>query len=102
MVSSVAACCVRPTAHAVLCIVNGMTQYFFVFVPGDRDLSPLTLTFELGRDSCTTHLTAKFHRPTFSHSEVIVRTNKHTDKLTNKQTDAAENIHLASLCYVGG
>jgi len=37
------------------------------------------------------HLTAKFHRPTFNlnRSEVIVR--------TNKQTDTAENIHLASL-----
>ena len=32
----------------------------------------------------TMHLTTKFHRPTFNRSEVIV--------LTNKQTDAAENI----------
>ena len=37
------------------------------------------------------YLTAKFDRPTFSHSEVIVR--------PNKQTDAAENIHLPSLRY---
>jgi len=25
-----------------------------------------------------------------------------TNKQTNWQTDAAENIHLAPLCYVGG
>ena len=48
--------------------------------------------FELGRDFCTVHLSAKFHHPTFNRSEVIV--------LTNKQTDAAENIHLAPLRYV--
>jgi len=35
--------------------------------------------------------TAKFHHPMFNRSEVIM--------LTNKQTDAAENIHLASLFY---
>ena len=35
------------------------------------------------------HLTAKFHHPTFNRSEVIL--------LTNKQTDSAENIHLAPL-----
>jgi len=39
------------------------------------------------------HLTAKFYRPTFSRSVVIVLTNKQTDK----QTDAAEDIHLAPL-----
>ena len=43
---------------------------------------------------CTMHLAAKFHRLMFNRSEVIV--------LTNKQVDAAENIHLASLCYAGG
>jgi len=47
---------------------------------------PLTLTFKFGRYFCTMHLTAKFHRPTFNRSEVIVLTNKQTDKLTNKQT----------------
>jgi len=43
------------------------------------------------------HLTTKFHNPTFNRLEVIVQTNK----LTNKQTDITENIHLASLCYAG-
>jgi len=81
----------------------GMTQHFFrFFVPGDLDLCPLTLTFELGRDFCALHLAAKFHHPTFNCSEVIVRTNKHNDKQTNKQTDATENIHLASLRYADG
>jgi len=42
-------------------------------------------------------LAAKFHHPMFNRLEVIVLTNKQT----NKQTDATENIHLASLCYAG-
>ena len=89
MVSSVAACCIRPTAHAVLCIVNG----------DDSALSFLSLvtltklTFELQLDFCTLQLTAKFHRPKFSRSEVIVRTNKQT---TNKQTPLKTSTLL---CY---
>jgi len=45
------------------------------------------------------HLTAKFHHNMFNRSAVIVQTNRHTDKQSDKQTDAAENIsiiHLAS------
>jgi len=53
------------------------------FVPGDLDHWPLTLTFELWRDLCTMHLTAKFHHPTLNRSEVIV----HTSKQTYWQTD---------------
>jgi len=45
------------------------------------------------RRDLTTHLTARFNRSTFNLSEVIV--------LTNKQTDAAENVHFAPLCYAG-
>jgi len=47
MVSSVAACCVLraayglATGHALLCIVNGMAEQFFVF------LSLVTLNFDL-------------------------------------------------------
>ena len=64
------------TAHALLCIVNGDDSAVFrFFVTGDLHLRPLTLTFEIGRDFCTTYLTAKFDRPMFSCSEVIVRTN---------------------------
>ena len=66
---------------------------FLFFVP-----ETLTLTFELGPDFCTVHLTAKFHRLVCNRSEVIVL----TDKQTEKQTDAAEKIHLAPLCYAGG
>jgi len=58
-------------------------------------LSLVTLTFKLGRDFCTMHQTTKFHHHTFNHSEVITLTNKQTDK----QRDAAENIQLALLCY---
>ena len=44
----------------------------------------MTQKFKLGRDFRTMHLPPKFRHPTFTRSEVIV--------LTNKQTDAAENI----------
>jgi len=50
----------------------------------------MTPKFELGRDFCAMQLNAKFHHPTFNSLEVIV--------LITKQTDAAENIHLAPLC----
>jgi len=46
----------------------------------------MTPKFELWRDFCTMQLTAKFHHPTFNHSEVVMLTNKQTDKLTKKQT----------------
>jgi len=46
---------------------------------------PLTLTFELGRDYCTMHVNAKFHHPTLNRLEVIVQTNKQTDKETNRR-----------------
>jgi len=42
--------------------------------------------------------TPKFHRPVFTHSEVIVLTNKPT----HKQTDSAENIQCSSVCYDAG
>jgi len=56
-------------AHALLCTVNGDDAAVFRF------LSLVTLTFKLGRDFRTVYLTAKFDSPTFSRSEVIVRTN---------------------------
>jgi len=43
----------------------------------------------------TMHLPTKFHRPMFNRSDVIMLTNKQT------QRDAAENIHLAPLRYAG-
>jgi len=83
-------------AHTLLCIVIGDGSAVFRF------LSLVTWSFDLDLrtrgDVCTVYLTAKFDRPTFSRSEVIVRTNKDT----KKQTDTAENIHLALLPYAGG
>jgi len=100
MVSSFAACFVlyiRPNGARPR-IVNGMTQQFFVIcVPGDLDLWPLTLTFELGRDFCIMYLTAKFDRADPVISEVIVRsarwgqTNKQANKQTHWQTDKQTN-----------
>jgi len=55
---------------------------------------PWPLTFDLDirtrRDSCTVHLTAKFHHPMFNRSQVIVRTNT----LTNKQTPLKTSTSL--------
>jgi len=79
-----------------------MLHFFVFFVRGDLDLWPLTLTLELGRVFCTMHPTAESYPPTFNRSEVIVLTNRQTDRQTDQQTDAAENIHLAPLCYAGG
>jgi len=62
-------------------LLNTM-PHFFVFCPWWP--LPLTLTFELGRDFCTMHLTAKFHHPTFNHSEVILQKNTLTNWQTNR------------------
>jgi len=40
------------------------------------------------------HLTAKLH-----HSIRLMFGSYRLDKQTDKQTDAAENIHIAPLCY---
>jgi len=48
----------------------------------DPGVGLVTPKFELGRDFCTMHVTAKFHRPMFNRLEIIIL----TDKLTNKQT----------------
>jgi len=66
---------------ALPCIVNGDDSAVFrFFVPGDLDICPLTLTFELGQDFCTVHLATKFHRHTNNFSTVIVRTNTQTNR----------------------
>ena len=77
----------RQLAHAST-VPEKMSHFFVFFVPGDLDLWPLTPKFEVVRDFCTAHLTAKFNHRTFNRSEFIVLTNKQIDK----QTD---NIHLA-------
>ena len=69
--NGIVCCCVQRaayglvTAHALLCIVNGDDSAVFRFF-----LSLVTLTFELGQDVCTLHLTAKFD---------------HTGKQTNRR-----------------
>ena len=40
------------------------------------------------------HLTANFHHPKFNRSEVIVLTNNHTDKMTNKHTPLKTSTSL--------
>jgi len=50
------------------------------------DLRPLTFTFELGREFCPMHVTVKVRRPSFNRSEVIVLTNKQTNKQTPLKT----------------
>jgi len=69
---------------------------------GDPGVGPMTPKFEVGRYFCTMHLIAKFHHPKFNCSVVTMHVDEQTDKLTNKQTDAAADIHLAALCYAGG
>jgi len=96
-------CCLLRTAYIRLtrnyALSMEMTQQFFGFV---CPWWPWHLNFDVDIRTRAKFLysppTATFHRPTFNRSEVIVRTNK----LTNKQTDAAENIHLASLRHVAG
>jgi len=81
MVSSVAAYCVRPTAHALLCTVNGDDTAVF--------LSLVTLTFDIRTWLRFLYnaprLTAKFHHPVFNRSEGIMRTNKQTNKCVSRQ-----------------
>ena len=80
--------CLLPTAYGARRTMHcqwGWVRGFSFFVPGDLDLWFLTLTFELGRDFCTMHLTTKFNHPTFSRSAVIVRTNTLTNWQTNRR-----------------
>ena len=45
-----------------------------------------TPKFELGQDFCTMHLLPKFHHPMFTRSEVIMLTNKQTNRRRCKRT----------------
>jgi len=51
----------------------------FLGVRTQGPVGPMTPKFELGREFCTLHITAKFHHPTFNRSEVIVLTDKQTN-----------------------
>jgi len=88
MVSSAVACSVQRTANALLRIVYGrwLSSFSFFFVPGDRDLWPLSLTFK--------HVPARDANP-FSRSRDIWVTNKQkTNKKTKLITDSAKNKTL--------
>ena len=76
----------------IFCISDSANHH--ILGRGDPGVGPMTPRFELRRDFCTVHLTAKFHHPTFNRSDVIV--------VTNKQTPLHENVHLAPLCYASG
>jgi len=56
---------------------------------------PLTLTFKLGWDFCRMYLTAKFHHLMFNRLEVIMLTNKQTDKQMPLKTSTS--LHCATL-----
>jgi len=83
MVLSVAACCVRPTAHSLLCIVNGDDSAVFRFF--SCLWWPWPLTFDLDIRTRERFLYNAPNRqvssPYLNRSEGIVRTNKHTEKL---------------------
>jgi len=53
------------------------------------------LKFQLRLDFLTVHLPIKLHHPMFNCSEVIVLTNKQTERF-------CKNIHIAPLCYASG
>ena len=57
----------------------------------------MTLKFEFGLDFLTMQIPAKFKLLMFNRSEVIVLTNKQTNKQIHKQRDSAENIHVPPL-----
>jgi len=70
----------RSECIAFVCTRGVSAALSAFFVCGDLYLLRLTVTFKVGRDVCTVHLTAKFHHPTLNCSEVIVLTNEQSDK----------------------
>ena len=56
----------------------------------------MTPKFEFCRDVCRMHLPPTCHRPVFTRSEVILLTNTHTHKQTNKQMPLKTSN---TLCY---
>jgi len=85
--NGIVCCCVQHTAQWrwVMPTVNGDDSAVFPFCPR----WPWPLTFDLDIRSRARFLynapNCQFHRPTFSRSEVIVRTNKRTNWQTNKR-----------------
>jgi len=77
------------------CVVTPQTATFWGV--GTQGVGPMAPKFELGRDLCTVHLIAKLHHPTFSRSEIIVLTNKQTNKQTWRVTCSTPPPSLKTL-----
>jgi len=60
------------------CVVTQQTAKFWGVGTGDPGVGPMTPKFELERDFCTVHLTAKFHHVESFGS--IVLTNTQTNR----------------------
>jgi len=69
-----------PGPHLFVDFLRSDSANCHILAYGDPRLGPMTHKFELGWDFCTMHLTNKFHNPTFNRSEVIVLTNKQTNR----------------------
>ena len=57
----------------------------------------MTLIFELGGDFCALHLSTKFRHPMFNRSEVIVLTNKQTNKNEDILSKTSTSLLYATL-----
>jgi len=77
--NGIVCCCLLRTAYDARVTMHcqwGWLLRISLFVLGDLDLWPLTLTYELGRNFCTMYLTAKFHHPTFKNKQTHWQTNR--------------------------
>jgi len=72
--------CAKPTSMFVYILRSDQTATFW----GVEVQGPVTLKFELGRSFGTVHLPIKFCHPMFNRSEVIVLTNKQTNRQTSE------------------
>ncbi len=88
-----------------LCVIHpAETLDITFFQPGDLDLWPMTLTFELIRDIVKVNTSTKFRVCMSNGSAVRALTNRHThtrtDGRTDTQTDGTDFI--PSTAYAGG
>ena len=81
-----------PRSHPFVDFLRSDSASRHILECGDPGVWPMTPSFELGRNFGTLHLTAKFYHPTFNRSEVIMLTNK----LTNRQTPLKTPTSLGS------
>jgi len=86
-----------PRSHPFVDFLRSDSASRHILECGDPGVWPMTPSFELGRNFGTLHLTAKFYHPTFNRSEVIMLTNK----LTNRQTPLKTPTSLRYATPVG-